>query len=123
MLLSSKNIFLIDGLGAITTALVLSIILLYFQHLLGMPQTVLFFLIVVACTFSFYSLACHFSAPANWRSFLLFIAISNTVYCCVSIGFVAYHFEQLTWLGITYFVLEVVVIGTLVFMEFKLALT
>lgn len=118
---NSRNIFLFDGLGALLSALLTGVVLMYFNDSFGMPQEVLIPLAGVACLFAIYSLACHFNAPAKWQPFLRFIAISNTIYCLVSIGFMVYHFEQLTSLGITYFVLEAVVIGTLVFIELKLA--
>jgi hypothetical protein len=122
MTLSHRNIFLIDGLGAILSASILSLMLVNFQGLIGMPQEVLFFLMIIACIFSFYSLSCHFTSLINWQPFLIFIAISNTIFCLVSIGFFVYHFEKLTSISICYFVLEVIVVGMLVFTEFRIAL-
>jgi hypothetical protein len=122
MALSHRNIFLIDGLGAILSAFMLSVVLTYFESLFGMPHEVLKPLAVVACIFSMYSLTCHFNAFSNWQPLLKLIAISNTIFCLVSIGFVVYYFEKLTSIGICYFVLEVIVVGMLVFTEFRIAL-
>jgi hypothetical protein len=119
--INSLNIFLIDGLGALMTASILSLAIVNFQGLLGMPQDVLFFLMIIACVFSFYSLACHIIKPANWRAFLAFIAISNLIYCFVSVGFAVHFTEQLTLLGITYFGVEVLVIILLAFVELRIA--
>lgn len=122
-MLSSRNIFLIDGLGAMLSALLTGVVLTYFNEYIGMPQEVLFPFAAVACLFTVYSLSCHFKTPANWRSFLVFIAISNTIYCLVSVGFVIYHFENLTTFGRAYFFLEIIVIGLLVFTELRLVLS
>lgn len=119
MRINSKNIFLVDGLGAIFSASVLGVVLVNFQGLFGMPQQVLFYLMIVACIFSFYSLGCHFFKPANWQSFLLFIAISNTIYCIISVAFAFYHIDTLTTLGCLYFVSEVIVVMLLVNLEVK----
>lgn len=121
MALSHRNIFLIDGLGAFFSASVLGYVLLNFQGLFGMPQEMLFFLMIVACVLSLYSLSCHVTSLMNWQPFLLFIAISNTIYCLVSIGLVIYHFERLTSIGICYFALEVIIVGVLVLTEFRIA--
>lgn len=123
MRINSENIFLVDGLGAIFSASILGMILVNSQGLFGMPQEVLFFLMVVACVLSFYSLSCHFTSPINWRPFLLFIGIFNAIYCLVSIGFVIYYFANLTTFGITYFLLEIMVIGLLVFTEFRIVVS
>lgn len=119
---SSRNIFLLDGLGAMFSALLIGVVLRYFNEYIGMPKEVLFPFAAVACIFAVYSLACHFNPPTKWQSYLIFITIANTIYCLVSVGFVIYHFENLTTLGRAYFFLEIIVIGLLVLTEFRLAL-
>ena len=115
--LSTKKLFLIDGLGAFLTAFFLFAILRTFNEYIGMPQAILTKLSIVAVLFCVYSIGCFFLVNKNWKPFLLAISIANLLYCCVTIGFIMYYYPQLTSLGLTYFLLELVVVCGLVFVE------
>jgi hypothetical protein len=121
MRINSKNIFLIDGLGASLTAFLTGAILIFFVEYLGMPQNILVTLVSIACVFAVYSLTCHFLKPKNWRFFLVFIAILNLVYCAALVGFALHFAVRLTLLGISYFTAEVVVVLILVYAELRVA--
>jgi hypothetical protein len=121
MHINSKNIFLIDGLGALLTAFLTGAILIFFVEYFGMPQNILVTLVAVACIFAVYSLTCHFLKPKNWRLFLVFIAILNLVYCAVLAGFAIHFAVRLTLLGISYFTAEVMVVLILVYVELCVA--
>jgi len=113
-----KNIFLIDGIGAIVTALLLSQVLARFEAIFGMPPQILYILASIAACFAVYSLACHFRVKENRSPFLKGIAVANTLYCIITLGLVIYLRESLTWLGITYFLAEIVVVMSVARLEF-----
>jgi len=117
--LSFKQLFLVDGLGAVVTALLLSQVLARWEPLFGMPKSVLFVLAGIAGCFAVYSLLCHFLVEKNWRPYLRGIAIANTLYCCLTLGLVVYRYEALTWLGIAYFLGEIMLVLFLVTVEVK----
>lgn len=116
-----KYIFLIDGLGALLTAFSLAVVLTTFEEHFGMPRDVLYGLAFVAGLFAVYSFTCHFIKPVNWRPFLKVIAIANSIYCLISLGFLFYLQEQIMPLAWVYFLLEILIVGILVFFEWRIA--
>jgi hypothetical protein len=70
MLFTSKKLLLFDGFGAMLSALLLGMVLVRWQHLIGMPVQVLHILAAVAGLFSCYSFTSYFMTNDNWRSYL-----------------------------------------------------
>lgn len=120
MKLSSDNVFLIDAIGALLSTLLLGVVLVQFEPYIGMPQSALFPLAFVAALFTIYSGICHFFVNSKWKPCLRIIAIANALYCFASIIVVTYHYEQLTTLGMIYFLGEFAVISIIVTAEYKL---
>ena len=112
-----KRLFLIDGLGAFLTAFMLGVVLSNFESSFGMPQKTLYFLSFLAGIFCFYSFCCYFFVSGNWRPFLKAIAVANTLYCCITLGLVFYYYQNLTLLGVVYFLGEIGVVMGLVVVE------
>ena len=117
--LNPKRLFLFDGLGALLTAFFLFVILRSFNGYFGMPKTTLNFLSIIALAFSVYSFCCFFLISNNWHPFLKAISIANLLYCCLTVGLVIYHYPLMTTLGVTYFLIEIVMVCVLVFFEIK----
>ncbi len=115
--LNPKRLFLIDGLGALLTALLLFAILRTFNEYFGMPKTTLIILSIIALLFCFYSFCCFFFVNNNWHPFLRAIIVANILYSCLTLGLVIYNFPRLTILGVIYFLVEIVVVGGLIFFE------
>jgi hypothetical protein len=118
-----KKLFLIDGLGAFLTAFILFVILRTFNEYIGMPKYILTLLSIIALVFCVYSFSCFFFLNKNRKPFLLINSIANMLYCCLTLGLIIYYFPQLTILGLTYFLLEILVIGGLVYAEIFLLQT
>ena len=104
--LTPGRLFLLDGLGACVTAMLLAGILIPFQEFFGLPLSALEVLLLFAVVFAFYSLSC---------------ATANGLYCCLTAFFVIFYFERLTVLGLCYFLVEMMIILSLVFLEMKTA--
>ena len=119
--LNPKKLFLLDGLGACLTAFLLGIVLTAFNEYFGMPQKTLNILALIALAFAAYSISCYFFIGSNWRLFLKIIAAANLLYCCLTTALVIYFYPQLTILGVSYFLLEIVVVCGLVFVELRWA--
>lgn len=118
--LNPKQIFLIDGLGAVLTAILLGVILKSLYLYFGIPKNILNFLSLIACVFAVYSLSCYFFVQKKWRLFLKIIIFFNLLYCMFSTILVFYYYGFLTLLGIIYFVIELLIIACLVLIELKL---
>lgn len=112
-----RQLFLIDCLGALLTTCFLLGILRPLEHLFGMPAHILLLLAIPAAGFAIFSAYCFWFADARWRLLMRVIIVANLLYCCVTAGLIIWLFAQLTWLGVTYFVLEIGIICALVFVE------
>lgn len=117
--LSPKTLFLIDGIGALVTALLLSQLLARFQSSFDAPLNILYILAGIAACFALYSLLCSQIINQNWKIFLKAIAIANAMYCALTLGLVVYLYNTLTWLAVGYFIGEIGVIGILIRYELK----
>lgn len=115
--LRPRNVFLLDGVGAIFSALLLVALLAPFENIFGMPRKVLYTLSIPAFGFAVYSLSCYFIDVKRWQSFLKFIAFANFIYCCVTFGLVIREYDSLTMLGVAYFLGEIVIIFAVIGIE------
>jgi hypothetical protein len=116
-------LFLIDAVGALLTSILLVVIKNYFNQYIGMPPNILILLAVIAAGFSLYSTICFFCLKKSFTIFLILIACANLLYCGFTLMLLATFKASITYMGIAYFVVETVVICTLAFMEYKLAIT
>lgn len=121
MTIIPRKLFLLDGIGALLSAFLLGVILANFESTFGMSKKVLYFLAVLPCFFAIFSFTSYFRNVKNWRPYLKAIAIANLTYCCLTAFLVFYFYEQLTALGVAYFLLEIAVIVILVYIELKTA--
>jgi len=119
MVSTPKNLFLIDGLGALLSAFLLGVVLVKLQPYIGMPIKELYFLAAIPCFFAVYDLICYFKVKENWRPYLKGIAIANLHYCVLSVGLLIYHFPKLTGLGVAYFIGEILIVIGLAWYEVK----
>jgi len=117
------NLFLIDSIGALIPSILLLYVLPHFEKVIGVPLNVLILLGSVAIVLFIYSFLCFYFLPQNWCVFMKIVAIANLLYCLLTAYLVAYLFEKLTALGITYFVCEICLIALLAFLELSVSKT
>jgi drug/metabolite transporter (DMT)-like permease len=116
-----KKLFLIDGFGAIVSAILLGIVLVKLQSIFGIPKSTLYFLASIPCFFAFYDFYCYYKIDKKVALFLKGIAIANLIYCCLSVGLAIYHIEEITKLGWIYILTEILIVCGLAFIELKVA--
>lgn len=116
-----KTLFLIDSIGALTTAFLLFVVLRTFNEYFGMPGTILTYLSVIAACLCMYSATCFFVIKADWVPFIKVIIIANLLYCILTIGLIIFYDAQLTILGTAYFLGEIAIICGLVYIELNVA--
>jgi hypothetical protein len=114
-----KRIFLIDAFGALITATSLIGILTQFEQYFGIPKKSLYLLSGIAFCLFTYSISCHRFIKSNWKPFLRILIICNIMYLIISLGLIIKHSEKITELGWIYFVLEFIIIGVIVSVEYK----
>lgn len=112
-----RKVFLVDCVGATLTVFFLLVILAKHEGIFGMPKQIVYYLASIASLFAFYSLLCYVANFKNWPRYLRIIMTANLVYCCLTITAVIYYFNKLTFLGILYFLMEVLLIIAVVVME------
>lgn len=123
MLFTSKKLLVFDGFGAVLSALLLGMVLVRWQHLIGMPVQVLHIPAAVACLFACFSFASYFKSNDNWRAYLKAIAWGNILYCFATVGLVFYFWSAMTQVGICYFIAEIIVVSSLAIIELRTAST
>ncbi len=117
--MNPKQLFLIDGIGAVVSAFFLGVVLVHLENRVGMPKSILFVLALIPCFFALYSFGCYYFLKTNWALYLKVIAICNLLYCMLTIGLVYFNFATLTSLGLFYFVVELIIILILVRAELR----
>ena len=117
--MGSRQLFLLDGIGALLTASLLVGLLGNFEGFFGVPTQQLYVLAAIAGIFALYSLTCYVVSPANWRLFLKMIAFANIAYCGFTLVIVFFFSENVTAWGMAYFVGEAMIVGGLVFWELR----
>lgn len=114
-----KNLFLLDGLGALLTALLLSFILRTFNGFFGLTKNTFGYLSLIALVFSFYSVTCYFLVNKKWKSYLKIICIANILYCILTFGVLIYNYQKISAFGAIYFLGEITIILGIVYLEIK----
>lgn len=113
-----KKIFLIDALGALITCVLLLVIQTKLKFYFGMPVKTLTILSVIAFVLFWYSTACFtLFQKINWKRNLKRIAYANLIYCGLILFLLIYHYSLLTPFDWIYFLGEIAVIVSLVYLE------
>ena len=115
-----KKLMLIDSIGAFISATLLFIILSFFKEEFGLPKNILYLLFGMACLFFIYSICCFYLVDKRWRIFLSIIAVVNLLYCLLTAILLIIYFNSVTTLGYIYFVLEILIIYCLAYIEIKI---
>lgn len=121
MRLSPRQLFLLDGIGALLSALSLGLVLTRYQQLIGMPLSTLRGLSGAACVFATYSLTCATLAPARWDRLLAGIGIANLSYCAATVLLLYVHASAMRPLGWLYFLAELAIVVPLAVFELSVA--
>ncbi len=119
--LNPKQLLIIDGLGALVSALTLGFILPQFESLFGIPEKLLHLLAIPPVVFFFIDMYGFISPPAKMKQLLKFIASANLAYCLLSLTLASTHYEKITLWGWGYLLIEVLVVVGLALLEFRVA--
>jgi hypothetical protein len=119
--MNPKHLFLMDGIGALVSVFLLGVVLVRFSELVGLDEGTLLLLASFPCIFAGYDFLCFFFVSESYSRFIIIIVVANSLYCLLSIGLAFYHSSTLTLIGWSYILVEVLVILTLSFVEYKVA--
>lgn len=110
-----------DSLGAMLTAFILFVVIRQRNEYFGIPKTVITYLSLMAICLCIYSTACFLFVKECWITFIRIIGIANLLYCFLTMGLLIKHHSLLTIVGIAYFLIEIAIICTLVYIEINVA--
>ena len=119
MKIDEKNVFVLDGLGAVLSIILLALVLPALEPWLGMPVDVLRWLVAWPIVCLLYDASCSNFADLEKPTWLLGIITLNTSYCVATVILMGVHLEVLSAWGVAYFVAEIPVILGLVVFELK----
>jgi len=120
MNLNERNIFLLDGAGALLSVFLMAVVLPAIQHLIGMPSHIFYLLALWAFGSLVYDFCCFRFADRRDSRWLRGIMAANGLYCVLTAVLLVVHFAELTPWGVAYFVAEMPVILGLVMFERKI---
>lgn len=116
-----QKLFLTDSLGALFTTFFLFVVLRNSYEYVGMPITVVICLSVIAACLCIYSTSCFFFLKGNWTPFIRGISTGNSLYCILTMVLIIIYYSQLKTIGMIYFVIEVIIMFGLVYIELNVA--
>jgi hypothetical protein len=114
-----RNLFLVDGFGAALTAIMIGLVMPALPQLFIVPTSICYGLAAVAMLFALYSFVCAVLLHSSFRWYFLAIGVANLAYCIATACVVCIYFQQFTLYANLYFLLEIVVIISLVIIELK----
>ena len=114
-----KKMFLLDAAGAFISSTMLGIVLPHYSNSIGLSQNLLHYLAMGAAFFFFYSFYCSICVNEEWPKFLLIIIILNSLYCFITIGLIGFHLDSVKILGLIYFLIEIILVLIIVYLEWK----
>lgn len=113
-----NQVFFIDALGAFISSIFL-LIIYQLEGLFGMPKRLLLLLSIIALGMFLISTFCYFFVKTKWKIFLKIIVLFNSTYLLLSFLLIVFNFDFITWLDVTYFSLELLVLASIISIEYN----
>lgn len=117
-ILKGRKLFLIDAIGAVTSALSLLIPYAY-EEVFGMPKSALSLFISIAIVYVIYSSVIYLTNTTNWKFYLVILGLLNISYCLFTGYHILKNMHTITLYGYLYFGVEILIVFTLSIYELK----
>ena len=121
LLKNPRKLFLIDGIGALVSAVLLGVVLVKLERFFGIPTPTLYLLALLPCLFFMYDAYGYFRVKHGLGKYLKGIAFLNLGYSLLSLALTFSHRHVITTLGWSYILGEISIILILVIVEFRIA--
>ncbi|MEO1652288.1 MAG: hypothetical protein AAFU64_01980 [Bacteroidota bacterium] len=121
MTLKLRQLFLIDGLGALLSVFMLGFVLVRLESYFGIPISVLYVLAAIPIFFALYDFLCYFFLQKGFPPYIKAIALANISYCIFSLVLAFFHRDSITLFGWLYIVGEILIVVFLSLWEWRLA--
>ncbi|HAA11738.1 MAG TPA: hypothetical protein DCE41_08595 [Cytophagales bacterium] len=115
-----RRLFLLDGAGALLSAVLLGLVLPRLAETIGMPITALYLLAIFPVAFFLFDVASYFR-QSTIKTNLKTIALGNSAYVVLSAILLIVHATSLTLWGWAYFLGELTIVLVLARWEWQVA--
>jgi hypothetical protein len=119
---NSYLLFLVDGLGAVFTFVLLTFLINKTELFNGIPNSYLSKLSLLPLLLALISLSTYFIKPIKWRWIMNSVAILNLTYCIITFTLSVLFFKDIKAITIFFFLSEAVVIIPLSLYEYQLSI-
>jgi hypothetical protein len=116
-----RRVFVLDGVGALVSAVILGLVLPPFDEALGTTRSALHALAALPVAFALYDLVCWAARVRWWRAAVRGIATANLLYPVFSAVTLWNDQVPLTGLGIAYFTAESATLWAIAALEYRVA--
>jgi hypothetical protein len=116
-----RKLFGIDAIGAALTAAMMFFVLPQINAYIGMPLEVYSPLGIIGLIYGLFSIFCYFFVTARWSFYLRTISIANALYIACTVILLIMNIATVTPFGWIYFLGEIGIIATLVWLEWKVS--
>jgi len=119
--INPKRLFKLDLVGAALSTMSICIIYWKLYAYFGLSEPLFEFLVIITlfiCNCSSYCCSSvNDNEKKNHKPYLLKLIFINTFYCCITVTILIGFYSKLTLLGLTYFIVEIIIIIGLIFIE------
>ena len=115
-----ERIFLLDGAGALLSALCLGVLLPSMHRLVGLPVSILHGLSLLALAYALYDLCCLKWADKTRPLWLTLVIAANSSHLVLTLYLLSLYRQRLELLGALYFTTELLILAGLIFYELTL---
>ena len=111
------DVFLLDAIGAFASIFLLFLLIVPNENFFGLSHSIAINLSIPILCLMIFSASCFFLKPTKWKVFMKFVVLGNLAYCLFTTIIILQNFKQLTILGVSYFLIEILVILLIVRIE------
>jgi hypothetical protein len=112
-----NQVFLLDALGAFVSIFLLFFLIVPNENFFGLAFSTAINLSIPILGLLIFSTSCFFLKPKNWKLFMKLLVFGNVVYCLFTSVIIFLNFKELTFWGVSYFMIEILVILFIVSIE------
>lgn len=120
---SPRQLLGVDALGAVVSAFLILGILIPFQSYIGLLDFYLRTLGIGAIGLAVFSGSCYWFAKKNLGRWLRIIGLMNATYMLLTFYFLWINWQEITWIGWSYFSAEAAIVALLISLELSMAET
>lgn len=118
-LITTKNLFWIDGLAALISGTIVFLCKNWFSSLSNLPNNLLQNMAIIAFVFASFSIT-NAVLKTNSKSVFGFLIVANLVYVLFCIMLLIFYFKSINWYGISFLLFDMAVVLMLALIEYRI---